>query len=83
MYAGLRPARPSPRTVQQWPGAMKIRGEWYIDLDEWRSALVSDAVMEELLKDPDVATCVGYADSVALNADPLIRAGRPLKRDHD
>lgn len=28
--------RPTARTVRRWPGAQKVGGEWYIDMDVWQ-----------------------------------------------
>ena len=51
--------RPSQRTVQKWPGAKKVGGQWYIDLDKWDTAMEADSLIDSLIKDPDVARCVG------------------------
>ena len=51
--------RPSPRTAQKWPGARKIGGEWYIDIDIWLASIEVEALTETLIKDPEVAALVG------------------------
>lgn len=50
--------RPRPRTVQQWPGARKIGGYWYIDLDVWLVATQLGIMAHELEHDPEVAALV-------------------------
>lgn len=47
--------RPDPRTVQRWPGAKKINGRWYVDLDEWTVHFMPRNEIAELEKDPVVA----------------------------
>jgi len=51
--------RPTLRTLRTWPGAAKIGGEWYMDLDRWQLELVSGGLVAELESDPDVAELVG------------------------
>lgn len=29
------PPHPDPRTVQKWPGAIRLNSKRYVDLDEW------------------------------------------------
>jgi len=48
--------RPDPRTVQKWPGARKLNGRWYVDLDEWTVHFTPTDEIEELARDPMVAT---------------------------
>lgn len=51
--------RPSLRTLQGWPGAKKIGGRWYIDMDIWQPVEPIQALAEQLLQDEDVARLVG------------------------
>lgn len=53
------PNKPTVRTVRKWPGAIKIAGEWYIDLDVWESHTISGGLVEALMQDPEVAALVG------------------------
>lgn len=51
--------RPTPRTVKGWKGAIKIGGEWYMDLDVWPVTCGARSLAETLLADPRVAELVG------------------------
>lgn len=46
---------PDPRTVQRWPGARKLNGRWYVDLDEWTAHFTPADEVLELERDPLVA----------------------------
>ncbi len=47
--------RPDPRTVQRWPGAKKLNGRWYVDMDEWTAHFIPRSEILALEKDPAVA----------------------------
>lgn len=47
--------QPDPRTVQRWPGAKKINGRWYVDLDEWTVHFTPPTDIRVLEIDPAVA----------------------------
>lgn len=49
---------PDSATLKRWPGAQKIGGRWYIDMDAWQSKRQSARLAEELIKDPAVARLV-------------------------
>ena len=51
--------RPTLRTVRRWPGARKVGGEWYIDMDEWQPAQAFEQLAEQLAQKPDVARLLG------------------------
>ena len=47
--------RPTARTVRRWPGAQKVGGEWYIDMDVWQPAQALEQLADQLAKKPEVA----------------------------
>lgn len=55
----LAEPRPARETVKRWPGAQKIGGRWYIDLDAWAFNAEAQALYETLVKDPAVAALIG------------------------
>lgn len=46
---------PDVRTVQRWPGAVKLGARWYIDLDEWVQHFTPSIEVRLLEKDPALA----------------------------
>lgn len=50
--------RPTLRTLRRWPGARKVGGQWFIDMDVWQPAQAFEALAAQLAKKPDVARLV-------------------------
>ena len=53
---------PDPRTVKRWPGARRVGGQWYIDLDEWSASGAAENLYQEIVRtDPQIAEMLAGA----------------------
>lgn len=53
---------PDPRTVRRWPGARKVGGRWYVDIDEWSASGAAENLYQSIVQaDPEIAAMVAGA----------------------